>query len=261
MIKSSVLQIASIINMSLTQTLRADSTAAFDRATRHVFLQRAGMNTLPEKPLLEWLLQDRLYAESYVSFIGTLLSKIDLSGHSSNPRSLEWRITQFLIDALINIRRELGLFEQSLQKLGWGYDTVSDLHGSKGIVARPQTRAYMDLFDGVTSQKRSVLEGLTALWATERCYLEAWQFAKSQSSEPGPKDRKQDELIGTLLSAELIPNWTSDEFVSFVGSIESLLDEFAEGQQELADWEMQLERCKAVWRQVLWAEEAFWPDV
>lgn len=117
------------------------------------------------------------------------------------------------------------------------------------VAMTPQTRAYTDLFAGTTGPGASVLVGLTTLWATERCYLQAWRFAKDQNcSDSGAE--------AGVLRRVLIPNWTSSEFEAFVDDIEKLLNELAIEEEGRG-----LGECEAVWKQVLWAERQFWPDV
>ena len=98
-----------------THPLNLD-TQAFNSATQHPFLRLAGTSSLPSSNLLSWLVQDRLYALSYVSFIGSLISKTSLSSTSDRTQTLQWRVADLLIDALQNIRRELGLFEEVLRE-------------------------------------------------------------------------------------------------------------------------------------------------
>lgn len=241
---------------SLTTHLLSHAPSAFKAATTHPFLHAAGTSTVSPSALLAWLTQDRLYALSYVSFIGALLSKTSLSSSSSSsssitttttPRTqtLEWRITDCLIDALINIRRELGMFEDVLrEEFDWKED------GSQQ--PRQETRAYQDLFAGATAPSQSLLVGMTVLWATEKSYLEAWRFAKSHVRDVA-EDKK-----GDVLQKTLIPNWTSVEFEGFVEQIGRLVDELA---REVAEGGREWGKCEEAWRQVLWAEERFWPDL
>lgn len=100
----------------LTSWLLASTPQSFKRATTHPFLASAGKGTLPKCTLSQWLSQDRLYAQSYIRFIGFLLAKIRLSTQSYNfspdhPQSTNTQAVNVLIDALVNIRRELQFFE------------------------------------------------------------------------------------------------------------------------------------------------------
>lgn len=98
----------------LTSWLLASTPQAFKRATTHPFLASAGQGTLPKSTLSQWLSQDRLYAQSYIRFIGFLLAKIRLPAQAYNPgypQSSDAQAVNVLIDALVNIRTELQFFE------------------------------------------------------------------------------------------------------------------------------------------------------
>ncbi|KAK1139876.1 hypothetical protein N8T08_011121 [Aspergillus melleus] len=100
---------------------------------------------------------------------------------------------------------------------------------------------------------------MVVLWATETCYLRAWRFAA------GFLDQQQGETQDTdggALRKEFIPNWSSREFEGFVDGIGELVDEMARGLL-VADGEKgeMMRRCERWWRQVVWLEERFWPDV
>ncbi|KZF24476.1 heme oxygenase-like protein [Xylona heveae TC161] len=237
---------------------------AFKAATQARFLEQAGNGTLQPDILARWLSQDRLYAQGYIRFIGHMLSKIrlpDTPGARENGHLL-WRITDVLIAALVNVRRELQFFEETAAR--FNIDLTPTLvsvkgagHGERqgegeGIGASPVTRAYLDLFNNAASPSASILEGMVALWATEICYYTAWRYAGSH--KPSPAAAKSDDP----LHAEFIPNWTNDEFAKFVDDIGVLVDEMG------ASWkhdEDERKRCEEVWKQVLWLEERFWPVV
>jgi thiaminase len=100
----------------LTSWLLASTPQSFKRATTHPFLASAGQGTLPKSTLSQWLSQDRLYAQSYIRFIGFLLAKIRLPAQAYNPnpnlpQSTDAQAINVLIDALVNIRTELQFFE------------------------------------------------------------------------------------------------------------------------------------------------------
>lgn len=233
-----------IIRMTkLTSHLLSHSSSTFQAATQHAWLKLAGTSQLSRPALLAWLTQDRLYALTYPTFIGALLSKISLPSTASRTSTLEWRICNLLIDSLTNIRRELGMFEDVLrQEFGWA---------EGGEVPRQETRAYADVFAGASRASASLLEGLVVLWATEKCYLEAWKYAKAQSGDRAREDGEEDVLQKTL-----IPNWTSEEFETFVDTIGDLVNELGEDAAQ-GEWT----KAEEAWRQVLWAEERFWPEV
>ncbi|KAF3081305.1 hypothetical protein TWF569_002247 [Orbilia oligospora] len=239
---------------NITTHLLTLCPTAYKSATEHPFLTAAATNTLPTPLLLQWLLQDRHYALTYISFIGALLSKLTIPTTSNRLSTLSWKIANTLIFSLNNIKAELALFDKVLmEEFGW-------TEGGE-VEVLPITRAYQDMFAGAGSGKASLLEGMVVLWATERCYFDAWGFAKrssggDKSSTTGEeKERKSD-----VMTRIFIPNWTSEEFEGFVDTLEELVngivkDEGVEVGSEV--WG----RCEATWRQVLWLEEGFWPDV
>nr|POE87902.1 hypothetical protein CFP56_11131 [Quercus suber] len=232
---------------SLTSYLLALDPIGLREATTHRFLSAAANSSLAEPKLKAWLAQDRLYALSYVSFIGTLLSRTHISTTSSREASLGWKCADLLIDCLTNIRREIRLFESTAQEERWLQEICDDVEPSV------QTRAYQDLFAGATAQGRSLVVGLTVLWATEECYSRAWRYAAGCS---GPDSGAG----GTgVMQRVFIPNWSSAEFQEFVEKIRSLLDEYGELVQQ-DSWETPRKECGAAYRQVLWAEKEFWPD-
>ncbi|KIX00363.1 uncharacterized protein Z518_10502 [Rhinocladiella mackenziei CBS 650.93] len=170
---------------SLTGILLNSSPQSFTQATQHPFLRHAGLGTLPKPALSRWLSQDRLYAQSYIGFIGALISRVDLPyvmihDHST---SLRWRIVSMLSSALSNIHRELEFFTNTAHKYSLALDAPSRADGV--FTAEPATKQYIDLFRAFgTDPSMSLLEGLVVLWATETVYLSAWSYASSFINAP-----------------------------------------------------------------------------
>ncbi|EME79553.1 uncharacterized protein MYCFIDRAFT_120763, partial [Pseudocercospora fijiensis CIRAD86] len=202
--------------------------------------------------LKRWLAQDRIYALSYTTFIGSLLSQISIPHGSNRETSIEWRVVDILIEGLGNIRGEIALFESSAREEGWleerRFVRGVGLRGSWEVAAcwsSPQTRNYQDLFAG------AILVGLTILWAPEECYLRAWRFALGKVKVGKEAD---------VMQRVFIPNWSSREFETFVRKLGGLVNEMATkcGVEERG-WVWK--ECEAAWRQVIWVEKEFWPDV
>ncbi|KAK6536422.1 hypothetical protein TWF281_000659 [Arthrobotrys megalospora] len=252
------------MNTTLTTHLLTLDPTAYKSATEHPFLTVAATGTLPTTPLLQWLLQDRHYALTYISFIGALLSKLTIPTTSNRQTTLPWKITDTLIFSLTNIKTELALFDKVLkEEFGWSSQVE--------VEVLPVTRAYKDLFAGAGSAKASLLEGMTVLWATERCYFDAWGFAKrsagdnkstTMSAKVGGKDCKDEDTDGKgdVMTRIFIPNWTSEDFKGFVDTLEELVNGIVEEEGVEKGSEI-WRRCEEVWRQVLWLEEGFWPDL
>lgn len=225
---------------SLTSHLLSLDLSALTAATTHPFLPAAATSRLHLSELKAWLAQDRLYALSYTNFIGSLLASLSVPSTSMRASTIEWRTADLLIDSLINIRREMQLFEDTAKIEGY----LEEICAAEPEV---QTRAYQDLFAGATARGRGSLVGLTVLWATEECYLRAWRFAREAITGEGE---------GDVMQRVFIPNWSSDEFAEFVARIGGLVDEWGKHCTE-----RERRECEVAWRQVLWAEKNFWPDV
>ena len=111
------------------------------------------------------------------------------------------------------------------------------------------TEQYLTLFQSFHLEPhQTLLEGLLVLWATEKCYLDAWSFAKSCSSE----QEAEHDADGGALRSEFIPNWTSEGFGGFVDEIALILDEWAVREGSLR----KIEVFKALWLHVLEIEKA-----
>ncbi|KAF9889101.1 hypothetical protein FE257_008078 [Aspergillus nanangensis] len=260
-------------------TTHLPTTTSPTTATTHPFLSAAGKGQIPLSTLSQWLSQDRLYAQSYVRFIGHLLSKIQLSPAVNKNNPLPQRIVSVLIGAVVNIQRELEFFEDVAAEYGIdlnagmieGRPTSTSTSTSTSTETtgpgtgkeqpfgpNPVTHAYIDMFMSAGSPATSILEGMVVLWATEECYLRAWRYAGSfmQPNTTG-EDYAQD-ADGGALRKQFIPNWSSGEFEEFVTGIGELVDEMAEGDG--IDGEMRA-KCERWWRQVVWLEERFWPNI
>lgn len=127
-------------------------------------------------------------------------------------------------------------------------------------------RRFEKLFDSLTSGQTGEtvlpwLEGVVLFWATEKVYFEAWSWAKAQAEETGKKF--EEDADGGAMRKEFIPNWTNDEFIKFVDTLEAILNE---GVEEASRGDETLknriaERAETIWSQLLDAEEAFWPKI
>jgi thiaminase len=173
----------------LTQILLTHNPHLFSLATTSPFLHSAGLGTLSKSMLSKWLSQDRLYAQSYIAFIGALLARVHLP-HAfvkDKSTSLRWKIVKLLSSALENINRELAFFEDVAERYQLDLEASmghwKDGIGS-GFQAAAATRQYESLFRAFgRDPSMSLLEGLVVLWATEQVYLSAWRYAANQSRQ------------------------------------------------------------------------------
>lgn len=256
--------------MSLTVHLLSVNKEQFTRATQSPFLARAASGILSKPLISHWLANDRLYMQGYIRLSGELLRilKVPLKptpSKSAGPVAL--RFVDWLVEALVNIRREERFFMDVAERHGLDVDMTED----DGEKIRDDNkieglRRFEKLFDALTAgQVREKvlpwLEGAVLFWATEKVYFEAWSWAKKQA-EGTQKDYEKD-MDGGAMRKEFIPNWTNDEFVSFVATLEAILNE---GVQEAASGDDNVKaeiekRAEKVWCQLLDAEEAFWPNI
>jgi len=244
----------------LTSTLLESSGAEFKAATQHPFLVSAGKGTLSKHDLSRWLSQDRLYAETYISFISSLIARVTLpcAFIADKSSSLRWRVVNLLTGALTNIHREIDFFTTTAQKYGLRLDQpFSDSADAEAGAFGPNTTTaqYLTLFRSFhLDPEQSLLEGLLVLWATEKCYLEAWSYASTFLAQDV---KSSDDADGGALRDEFIPNWSSPEFEAFVRDIADVTDELVAREGALK----KIEVFRALWLHVLEIERGFWPDV
>lgn len=83
--------------------------------------------------------------------------------------------------------------------------------------------------------------------------MDAWTYSASRIQQ-GKEDFEAD-ADGGVTRKELIPNWSSADFTTFVDEVARLLDEsFEDGKGDM-------KRAEELWNQVLDVEEIFWPKV
>ena len=245
--------------MSFTTYLLNSDPIAFQAATRTPFLKAAGEGRLSKHQLSQWLSQERLYAQAYIGFIGSLLGKFTLPYTFCNDhsKSLDWMIVDTLYGALKNIYRELGFFAETANKYNLQLDCPAQAGPHFGPVTA--TKEYMDLLGsfagpGTIIEPVSRIEGMTILWATERCYLSAWEYAKTWQKSQLNGGMAADADGGAIRN-ELIPIWTSEEFEDFVAELEGHIDDLA-----VREGAKPSEYIKT-WYKVLDLEKRFWPEV
>lgn len=250
--------------MSLINHLLSSDEAAYKRATQSSFLASAARGDLPKDVLGQWLANDRLYIHNYIRGTGNLLSFLQLPAASSSSSPVV-RLLDWAIEALVNVRREEKFFVDTAAQYGITVDlptSADGLHVSETAKVDGLHR-FEHLFGSVESSDNIILPWLEAailFYGTEKCYLDAWSWTKSQQgSGDGTKDAD-----GGALRKEFIPNWSSPEFGAFVDRLGSIIDEAV--ADEIKDHGEGIKarltkRAEAIWHEVLAAEEAFWPAV
>lgn len=251
-------------DLSFTKVILKSEPEAFRRATQSEFLRLGAEGTLPKEILGKWLGNDRLYIHAYIRGLGRTLSLLKPPQVTGNAPSRETRILDWLVRALVNIRREEKFFVETAEKFGIDIALEAD---KKGIVADETKleglRRFETLFDSIGSGKSISppwVEAAIIFWGTEKCYLEAWTWAKSQLKESDGSG----DADGGALRNEFIPNWTSDEFVHFVDELGRIIDDVVAEQIKISGVQVIADLVQYFgdrWRELLEAEEKFWPAV
>jgi thiaminase len=249
-------------------TLHPDN---FTRATQSPFLAAAANGTLSNPTISHWLANDRLYMQGYIALSGSILRMLPLPAKptpSTAAGTIEVRLLDWLVDALVNIRREERFFMDVAERYGLEVD-ISDEYG---VVCEDRKieglKKFEALFSELTNPQRQAptllpwLEGAILFWATEKVYFTAWTWAKEQA-ERRDSSRVEHDADGGAMRKEFIPNWTSEEFVEFVDKLERIVDEGVEGAVggDEGKWREVRARSEGVWARLLACEEEFWPVV
>ncbi|KAF2637880.1 heme oxygenase-like protein [Massarina eburnea CBS 473.64] len=255
---------------TLTSHLLSGKKDQFTRATQSAFLKSAASGTLPKSTISHWLANDRLYMQGYIRLSGQLLRVLRLPAKPTSREdadTIETRLLDWLVDALQNIRRE----ERFFMDVADSYGLDVDITDADGVMVEERKidglKRFEKLFASLTAAELENgllpwLEGTVVFWATEKVYFEAWSWAKRQADGATGKGFEED-ADGGAMRKEFIPNWTNDEFIKFVDTLEKLLNEGV--AQAIARDEALKEglvrRAEYVWENLLDAEEAFWPEV
>ncbi|KAJ4289373.1 hypothetical protein N0V88_006851 [Collariella sp. IMI 366227] len=291
---------------SLTEHLLATQRDLYKDATQHPFLLAGAEGRLSKDLLSRWLANDRLYIHSYIRAAGKLLASLDLPRElPKSDEAVETQLVDWLIESLVGIRKEERFFIDVAERYGLGIEMpvtfppaqaaasseseggikdgklpgLTMMESIFALVGTPTSstqgsnvpglRLVQTLFSSATTPPLLLpwIEGALTFWGTERCYLDAWSWARAQADNP---DRTtKEDADGGALRREFIPNWSSPEFAGFVDRLGKLIDtavaEALEGKPEGEERERAkaeiLGRVEAKWKTLLVAERAFWPDV
>lgn len=195
----------------------SDLTEAHDSlwrgATEHPFLDGVRDGTLPDGAFDEWLAQDYLFVLSGLVFQSRLVPRA--------PR----RDQALVIGGLAALEDELGWFEEKAKERNLRLD--AERH--------PTNIAYGELFASL--EDRPYPANITALWAVEQAYLDAWTNAS-----PGDAEYR-----------EFIEHWTTPEFSRYVGSLKEAADSSLEAAAQI-----EREEAEASFQEVARLEKDFW---
>ena len=180
----------------------------WERATQHPFLVAVRDGTLPAAAFDTWLAQDRRFVGDLLWFQARLLARA--------PRAAQ----AVLVAGAAALVDELAWFERLADERGL------DL----GAPAQPATLAYRRVLERLDGAGYDA--AMTALWAVEKTYLEAWRFAA-----PGAEAYR-----------EVVAHWTTPAFGDYVDRLAvacsslagPLVDEVL--AHEIAFWEMAWDR-------------------
>lgn len=272
-------------SFSLTSHLLALAPETYKSATQSPFLLAAAEGRLSKKVLGRWLANDRLYIHAYIRAAGKMIAELDLPVTVPESETAETRLVDWLVEALAGVRREERFFVDVAGRYGLGiglevlHPISDEVAGTMGVQGKLEGLVMLEgLFGEVGWKTEKVgvmdsntptvlpwLEAAVVFWATERCYLDAWTWAKERQLVRDSEGQAHEDADGGALRKEFIPNWSSEEFAGFVGRLGSIIDEAVGkmvegpgGEEVKAEL---LRRVEGNWKSLLAAEAAFWPEL
>ncbi len=193
------------------QDLLEHHAPVWREATRHPFLDAVRDGTLSWQAFATWLAHDYLFVRDVLSCQARLLTRA--------PRTDQ----AVLARGLVAIEAELSWFEEQAERRG--LDLQAPRH--------PTSAAYRVFLLNIEHEPYPA--AITALWALERAYLEAWRGAT-----PGhPEYRK------------FVEHWTTPDFAEYVTELEQAADRALGSGDER-------ERVEAAFLDVARLERDFW---
>lgn len=173
-------------------------------AVECAFLNGVRDGSLPAKSFDHWLEQDHLFVRDLLTFQALLLAAVDRAAQ------------RVLAAGLMALDEELSWFESIARERGLAL--TGDRH--------PTTEAYRSAL--FASLAKGPAPAMTALWALERAYLEAWRTA----------------LPGAPPYRAFVEHWTTPEFAAYVSELQA----FASDEPE----------CEAAFLEICRLERDFW---
>ncbi len=182
-------------------------------ATRHPFLEGVREGTLPQDAFRRWLVQDYHFVR------GLLRAQAYVLAAAPRPDQ------RVLAAGLVGLVDELDWFEAHARSRE--LDLQAPLH--------PACQAYVEFLWGL--QQAPYAAQITALWACERAYLDAWTGA----------------LPGAAEYREFVEHWTHPGFADYVAGLEACARRALEGASA-----SEQQSAEAAFRRVAEYEAAFW---
>ena len=156
--------------------------AEWDQAVSHPFLDGVRDGSLPTRAFDLWLEQDYLFVSDLLRFQARLLGLA--------PRKAQ----QPLASGLVALESELSWFGAQAQE--------RDLRLEEA--RKPATESYRAALERLL--EAGFEAAMTALWALERVYLDAWMGARPGAAE----------------YSAFVEHWTQPEFAGYVQNLEAL---------------------------------------
>jgi len=167
-----------------TRDLIAGDAELWRAATHHPFLDGVREGDLDPAAFSRWLVQDYHFALA--------LTRAEARYLANAPRG----DLEVLLQGLQAMVGEFAWFEQKADE--GALELSAPLH--------PTARAYADYLQATTYEPYAVQ--LTALWALERAYLEAWRTA----------------LPGAPAYREFVAHWTNEAYAAWLERLDAAAD-------------------------------------
>jgi thiaminase len=177
--------------VAFTDRLVEANRAVWAAMAGHPFVLGLAEGTLPGSALQAWVQQDRIFVMEERRVVATL-----------RAHGLPWRLDHLLVDLDRSLVLEADAFAQTAAEHGVAAE-VEPWPVCLGYTSYLRCAAY----DGT-------LEGLTALYAAERAYLDTWTAVAKLSP-------------GDSAYHAWIQNWSGEAFRAFVTALGRDLDELA----------------------------------
>jgi thiaminase/transcriptional activator TenA len=190
--------------------------AEWHAATHHPFLDGVRTGALPEAAFNRWLEQDFQFVLCLLRVQAQILARAPRSGHL------------VLAQGLAALAAELDWFENHLHTRGLTQEAA----------LLTACREYCAFLEAVVAAPYP--QGITAIWAVERAYLEAWTGVRP----------------GAPAYREFVGHWTVPEFAAYVDALATAADEVLQALPQAGDETMG--EVAQVFSAVARHEAAFW---
>jgi thiaminase/transcriptional activator TenA len=177
---------------SLSERLVQEHQATWGAMAAHPFVIGLADGTLPEAALRAWLQQDRLFVMAERRVVWALRAH-------GLPPALDEALAG-LDEAMV---REATMFAAEAERRGFPVE----------VEPWPVCLGYSAFL--LAAAHDGVLDGLTAMYAAERAYLDTWSAVRTRSLAGSPY-------------RQWIENWSSDDFRAFVALLGRELDTLTE---------------------------------